>query len=286
MRKLYILIMLVVAPVLIMAQTAGGQVVRPNRPMAKPTKPKPTPKLKTNRNIDTMQTANLSVVLKNLVDNMVYVEGGTFMMGATSEQGSDAYSSEKPAHQVTLYSFYIGKYEVTQEEWETVMGSNPSNFKGAKLPVENVSWYDSQEFISKLNELTGLKFRLPTEAEWEYAARGGNRSMGYEFAGSNGLNIVGWCDGISDDKTHEVGKKQPNELGLFDMSGNVFEWCYDWKGTYNSSLQTNPQGPSNGMHRVCRGGSWCYGVESCRVSDRNDRAPDERSDMIGLRLAL
>ena len=228
----------------------------------------------------------LSPVLQTLVSNMVRVEGGTFTMGATSEQGSDAYSDEKPAHQVTLSSFSIGKYEVTQEEWQAVMGSNPSNFKGSKRPVEQVSWEDCQEFIRKLNQLTGKQFRLPTEAEWEYAARGGNRSRGYKYAGSDNLGSVAWFTDNSGSQTHPVGQKSPNELGLYDMSGNVWEWCQDWKGNYSSSSQTNPTGASSGSGRVDRGGSWYNNARYCRSSYRDYYTPSFRYSDLGLRLAL
>ena len=224
-------------------------------------------------------------VLQNLINNMIYVEGGTFTMGATSEQGSDVFKEEKPVHQVTLSSFSIGKYEVTQEEWEAVMGSNPSYFNGKNLPVEKVSWDDCQKFIRKLNQLTGKQFRLPTEAEWEYAARGGNKSRGYKYAGSNDLGSVAWYDSNSGDKTHEVGQKQPNELGLYDMSGNVYEWCQDWYGSYSSSSQTNPTGSSSGSGRVNRGGSWFDLAGFCRVSDRGGSSPGDRYYLLGLRLA-
>ena len=150
---------------------------------------------------------------------MVYVSGGTFTMGATSEQGSDAYDWEKPAHSVTLSGYYIGKYEVTQELWKAVMGSNPSRFKGDNLPVEQVSWDDVQEFLRKLNAMTGKRYRLPTEAEWEFAARGGNSSRGYKYSGSNSLGSVAWYYDNSGSRTHAVGTKSPNELGIYDMSG-------------------------------------------------------------------
>ena len=224
-------------------------------------------------------------VIQKLMANMVRVDGGTFMMGATSEQRSDAYYNEKPAHQVTLSSFSIGKYEVTQEEWEAVMGNNPSNFKGKKLPVEQVSWDDCQTFIRKLNQMTGKQFRLPTEAEWEYAARGGSKSRGYKYAGGNDLGSVAWYNGNSGGKTHDVGQKQPNELGLYDMSGNVWEWCQDLYGSYSSSSQTNLRGASSGSGRVSRGGSWCGSARSCRVSRRGDSTPGNRNDYLGLRLA-
>jgi formylglycine-generating enzyme required for sulfatase activity len=229
---------------------------------------------------------SLSPVLQNLINNMVRVEGGTFTMGATSEQGSDAHNGEKPAHQVMLSSFSIGKYEVTQEEWEVVMGSNPSNFKGAKRPVENVSWNDCQVFIRKLNQITGKRFRLPTEAEWEFAARGGNRSNGYKYSGSNDQGNVAWHSGNSGNETHPVGQKSPNELGLYDMSGNVWEWCQDWYGNYSSNSQTNPTGPSLASSRVLRGGSWNYYSRLCRVSNRDYYAPSSRIRFLGLRLAL
>lgn len=224
-------------------------------------------------------------IIDNLINNMVYVAGGTFKMGATSEQGRDAWDYEKPAHRVTLSSYYIGKYEVTQAEWKAVMGSNPSYFKGDNLPVEDVSWDDCQTFIRKLNALTGRKFRLPTEAEWEFAARGGTNSRGYKYSGSNTLNSVAWCGGYSGGKTHPVGQKSPNELGLYDMSGNVYEWCQDWYGGYSSSSQTNPVGSNSGSVRVRRGGSWYNDSWGCRVSNRYYNTPSFRG-ILGLRLAL
>ena len=216
---------------------------------------------------------------------MVYVEGGTFTMGATAEQGSDALDTEKPAHQVTLKGFYICKYEVTQAEWKAVMGENPSHFKGDNLPVENVSWFDCQEFIRKLNELTGKNFRLPTEAEWEYAARGGRRSYGAKYAGDNDIDNVAWYKGNSNNTTHPVGRKRANELGLYDMSSNVWEWCQDWNGSYSSSAQTNPIGPSTGSFRVFRSGSWNGTARFCRVSVRYYGTPTRTYNDVGLRLA-
>ena len=218
---------------------------------------------------------------------MVYVSGGTFTMGATSEQGSDAFNREKPAHSVTLSGYYIGKYEVTQELWEAVMGSNPSRFKGDNLPVECVSWNDVQEFLRKLNAMTGKRYRLPTEAEWEFAARGGNSSRGYKYSGSNSLGSVAWYDGNSGSRTHAVGTKSPNELGIYDMSGNVWEWCQDWYGSYSSSSQRNPKGPNSGSYRVYRGGSWYFNARYCRVSYRNYFTPDFWNNLhLGFRLAL
>ncbi len=217
---------------------------------------------------------------------MKAVEGGTFTMGATSEQGSDAYSDEKPAHRVTLSSFMMGETEVTQALWQAVMGINPSTFKGDNLPVEQVSWEDCQEFIRKLNEQTGQHFRLPTEAEWEYAARGGSKSNGYKFSGSNTIGDVAWYDGNSGSKTHPVKQKGVNELGLYDMSGNVWEWCQDWYGSYSSSAQSNPTGASSGFYRVYRGGSWLYDARFCRVSSRFLNTPSNRLSDLGFRLAL
>ena len=269
------------------AQTSGGQMRRPVKKQQ--TTGTTTLKKKENKKMDdnvSKRNGTKSRVLQNLIKNMVYVEGGTFMMGATSEQGSDAYDREKPAHQMTLSSFSIGKYEVTQEEWEAVMGSNPSYFKGKKLPVEKVSWDDCQKFIRKLNQLTGKQFRLPTEAEWEYASRGGSMSRGYKYAGGNNLGSVAWYDDNSGNKTHEVGKKQPNELGLYDMSGNVWEWCQDWYGDYSSSSQTNPTGSSSGSYCVYRGGSWSDLARFCRVSYRDGDAPGFHIYDLGLRLAL
>ena len=230
--------------------------------------------------------SNRQRILQELADNMVYVQGGTFTMGATDEQGSEAYDREKPAHNVTLSSYYIGKTEVTQELWQAVMGSNPSNFKGDRKPVECVSWNDCQTFISKLNSLTGKNFRLPTEAEWEFAARGGIKSKGYKYSGSNTLADVAWYEDNSGETTHDVGTKNPNELGLYDMSGNVEELCNDWYGNYSSSPSNNPTGPSSGTHRVFRGGSWCFEARVCRSSCRYVSTPDYRYFSLGLRLCL
>ena len=234
---------------------------------------------------------------------MVRVDGGTFTMGATDEQGGDAYDYEKPAHEVTLSTFSIGETEVTQALWKAVMGKNPSHFDdNPDNPVERVSWKDCQKFIDKLNHLTGKTFRLPSEAEWEFAARGGNKSVHYKYSGSNGIHDVAWMYANSgrwflsewsswtiesnNCKPHPVKGKAPNELGLYDMSGNVCEWCSDWEGNYNSSAQTNPKGPSEGFFRVSRGGSWHHPAGSCRVSNRNSASPSDRNNDHGLRLAL
>jgi len=217
---------------------------------------------------------------------LVYVEGGTFMMGATSELGNGCRDNEKPAHQVSLNSFYIGKYPVTQAQWKAVMSDNPSGFKGDNLPVETVSWNDVQEFILKLNTRTGKQYRLPTEAEWEFAARGGSVSKGYKYSGINKASIVAWYERNSEYKTHPVGTKAPNELGIYDMSGNVWEWCSDRYGDYSSEAATNPQGPSSGFYRVGRGGCWNDKVMAMRVSYRGFASPhDSRNYLLGFRLS-
>ena len=217
---------------------------------------------------------------------MIRVDGGTFTMGATSEQGSDAADDEKPTHSVTLSSYRIGMTEVTQALWQAVMGSNPSHRIGSNRPVDWVSWDDCQNFIRRLNTLTGENFRLPTEAEWEYAARGGNKSRGYKYAGSNNIDNVAWYSDNSGSQTHNVATKSPNELGLYDMSGNVWEWCQDWYGSYSSGSQTNPTGPESGDGRVRRGGSWNVIAGGCRVSCRYYDVPTYRGNFMGLRLAL
>lgn len=258
-------------------------------------------------------------------DELVYVEGGTFLMGAQSqyepsydwqgEQSANSYNydpdarkDESPVHAVTLSSYYIGKYEVTQELWEYVMSYNgttadstklapvgpyfnsdfESDFskygKGANYPVYDVSYNDVVDrFLPRLNKIAGKAFRLPTEAEWEYAARGGNKSEGYKYSGSDNIDEVAWHYTI---KTYSVGKKAPNELGLYDMSGNVMEWCSDWYAAYDSTAQTNPTGTANGEERVLRGGSWDSNVRDCRVSIRSYHYPDDYRTYCGLRLAL
>ena len=226
----------------------------------------------------------LTIPVKNGINiEMIKVEAGSFNMGATPEMQDPHDDYEKPVHRVTLTNnYYIGKYEVTQALWQAVMGSNPSKFKGDDLPVETVSWNDCQDFISKLNAMTGKKFRLPTEAEWEYAARGGKKSRGYKYSGSNTLDDVAWC--YTDYMTHVVGTKQPNELGIYDMSGNVWEWCHDRCGSYSSSPQTNPTGAVSGSERVRRGGDSYDG--DCRSSSRRCGPPANPFIYIGLRLVL
>ena len=226
--------------------------------------------------------------------DMVFVEGGTFTMGCTAEQGRDCYSFEEPEHEVALSSFYIAKYEVTQELWTSIMGSNPSVFKGEErgddnLPVENVSWNDIQEFMEKLNAMTGKTYRLPTEAEWEYAARGGNNSGGYKYSGGDNIDNVAWSGLHRDNsgrKERPVGTKQANELGIHDMSGNVMEWVNDWYGNYRPDAQTNPEGPKTGSQRVLRGGSWDHPAQDSRVSHRSSHRPHDGFFIFGFRVAM
>ncbi len=220
--------------------------------------------------------------IKMLIDDMVMVQGGTFKMG--TPDGPDAEFDETPAHEVKLSTFYISKYEVTQELWFDVMGENPSTNMGEFLPVESVSWEDCQQFIQKLNARTGINFRLPTEAEWEFAARGGLKSHGYRYAGSDSIDEVAWFYDF-EETSHEVGQKAPNELGLYDMSGNVMEWCADWHGPYRAGTHRNPTGPKTGDYRVTRGGFWESEDTHCTVSYRNPVAPDDCSSTLGLRLA-
>ena len=233
------------------------------------------------------ESKDITITANGVSFVMKRVAGGTFQMGATSEQGSDAYDDEKPVHSMTVSTFYMGETEVTQALWKAVMGSNPSHWKGDNLPVENVSWNDCQEFIRKLNSQTGRSFRLPTEAEWEYAARGGNKSNGYKYAGNNVIDDVAWYTQTTNDRrTKQVKTKRPNELGLYDMSGNVWEWCGDWYGDHDSGSQTNPKGPLSGSYCVLRGGSWGSDARRCRVSCRGSLDPGIRSGNGGFRLCL
>ena len=234
----------------------------------------------------------ISIPVKNGISiEMVKVEAGTFMMGATSEM-DDPRKKENLVHKVTLTNdYYIGKYEVTQEIWLAVMGRYPSYFRGNKksrernLPVDQVSWDDCQEFISKLNNMTGRMFRLPTEAEWEYAARGGKKNQGYQYSGSDIISDVAWYSDNSGNKIHPVGTKHANELGIYDMTGNVWEWCQDWYDYYSSSSQTNPTGDSRGLYRIFRGASCIDEARFCCSSHRCYNTPNYHGH-IGLRLAL
>jgi formylglycine-generating enzyme required for sulfatase activity len=227
-----------------------------------------------------------SFTVGDVTFKMVPVAGGTFTMGFTGDTPDSDDSNALPAHQVTLSSYSIGETEVTQALWVAVMGSNPSNYTGdANRPVESVSWNDCQQFITQLNQMTGMTFRLPTEAEWEFAARGGNMSHGFTYAGSNMLDDVAWYDS-SVNTTQPVGQKEPNELGLYDMSGNVWEWCNDYYDTYSSAAQTNPTGPTSGSERVARGGAVFNGSGGQRVWFRNHTTADQIADGLGFRLAL
>lgn len=217
---------------------------------------------------------------------MIKVEGGTFDMKETVSSGFLGLSSKEIVQRTTLSDYYIGETQVTQALWKAVMGNNPLCFKSDKLPVDIVSWNDCQEFINKLNSITGKHFRLPTEAEWEFAARGGNNSRGYEYSGSNYIEDVAWYDKNSNSTTHDVATKNSNELGIYDMSGNVWEWCQDWYGNYSNQPQTNPMGPSSGSFRVCRGGSWSGNARYCRVSNRSFDTPVDSYYGLGLRLVL
>lgn len=232
---------------------------------------------------------------------MVWVKGGTFMMGATEEQGSDAYDNEKPVHSVTLDDFYIGKYEVTQAQWEAVMGTTVEQQRdkaseqygvelglgsvGDACPMYYISLAEAREFCKKLSQKTGKTYRLPTEAEWEYAARGGQYADGTKYAGSNTIGDVAWCKDNSGSALHPVGLKAPNGLGLYDMSGNIHEWCSDWYGDYSSSSATNPQGPSSGEYRLMRGGDYSSSEFFCRISHRmTTESPGLGGGCIGFRV--
>jgi formylglycine-generating enzyme required for sulfatase activity len=225
---------------------------------------------------------------------MVSVSGGTFTMGDVLNDNE--YDDEKPTHSVTLSPFYIGKYEVSQAEWVAIMGSNPSYFKGDNLPVENVSWDDVQVYLQKLNAKTGKKYRLPTEAEWEYAAREGGKYVRF----GNGKNTIDPAEinfdasasykkpysvvGEYRGKTVPVNSFAPNALGIYNMSGNVWEWCSDFGGSYSSTSQQNPTGPTTGSIRVIRGGSWSYNPQNCRATNRNHNTPATRLKNLGFRV--
>jgi formylglycine-generating enzyme required for sulfatase activity len=222
--------------------------------------------------------------------DMVFVAGGTFTMGPVDDD-HEAAAWEKPAHEVTLSDFYIGRFEVTQALWLAVMGSWPGTAPsstyglGDNYPAYNVSWNDIQTFITALNQQTGKNYRLPTEAEWEYAARGGAQSEGYRYSGSNTVGDVAWYSSNSSGKTHEVGTKAANELGIYDMSGNVMELCSDYFSLYTADAQTNPTGPVTGSVRVGRNGSWSNDAGCSRVSFRTSNTPGNRNNFIGFRLA-
>jgi formylglycine-generating enzyme required for sulfatase activity len=240
-------------------------------------------------NITVAQSTRRPIVFDLKVSNdpfenqMVFVKGGSFRMGDTF---GDGIKEERPIHQVTLNDFYISKYEVTQAQWKTIMGNNPSHFAGCdECPVERISWLDIMEFIAKLNELTGKFYRLPTEAEWEYAAKGGQESRGFRYAGRNNINFVAWYSGNSGGRTHPVGKMEPNELGLYDMSGNVWEWVYDWFDFYTDTPKINPTGPKDGDFKIVKGGSWFGYIGGSRVACRGSDDQSNKRSYIGFRVA-
>lgn len=232
------------------------------------------------------QPARETFDVKGVSFTMIKVEGGSFLMGATEEQGNFSSRDEKPAHTVTLSDYYIGETEVTRALWNVVMDGKLDEEASRQYAVGGVSWLDCQTFITKLNEMTGLTFRLPTEAEWEYAARGGKYSKGYKYAGSDMLDDVAWHRDNSNDVGHPIAQKLPNELGLYDMSGNMYECCYDWYGPYGTAPQKNPQGPPTGTNRVYRGGSRFNYYVHCRISYRSNNAPAAHYRDLGLRLVL
>ena len=227
-----------------------------------------------------------NLMTDQLVGTFVLVKGGDFTMGCQDGLDSEFRDDETPTHQVTLGTFYLGQTEVTQAQWRAVMGNNPSSFGNCDAcPVELVSWEDIQVFLTKLNNRSGgARYRLPTESEWEYAARGGQSSRGYVYAGGNTIDHVAWNESNSSDKTHPVKGKSANELGLYDMSGNVWEWCSDWYGDYPHLAKVDPRGPASGSDRVLRGGGWGRGAGYCRVSFRGSSAPGNGSDAYGFRL--
>lgn len=279
-RVWYLTAMLVV---FIIATPVQGQAMRCDTVMTNP---------------DSAQDSSQTFTVNGVSFKMIHVEGGTFMMGATAEQEDDAYDDEKPVHSVTLSSYYIGETVVTQALWEAVMGTTVVQHRemnhigqrlrgvGPTLPMYFVSWHDCQTFISKLNTLTGQHFRLPTEAEWEYAARGGNKSRGYKYSGGDDYDRVCWCDENSRNTAHPVKTKLPNELGIYDMSGGVWEWCEDYSQPYNASPKTNPKEERYSDYRRKRGGSWRYVLWHCRISYRSSSKPDERASVTGFRLVL
>lgn len=236
----------------IVKREQGGKMIVP-RNAAKNQK-KHTPTFKVDR----------KQVLQRIIDNMIFIEGGTYIMGSKY----DSHKSHRP--KVTVSDFYLGKYEITQEEWVAIMGQNPSRFKGAKMPVENISWEQAKQFVEKLNILTKRKFRLPTEAEWEYAARGGKFDNGNKYSGSNDISLVAWFSGLHPETMHNVGMKQPNELGIYDMSGNVNEWCYDfYKVVFDYEVATNPCNLQKGTNgHVIRGGDFSQVSIFCTTTNR------------------
>lgn len=218
---------------------------------------------------------------------MVFVKGGRFLMGSNYQKNKAHIRDNATEHLVFVSDFYIGRYEVTQKLWKTLMANNPSSLNEfPDHPVESVSWYEVRSFIIKLNQISGKNYLLPTEAEWEYAARGGDKSKGYKYSGSNSIHRVAWYFNNCKDQTWSVGKKKANELGIYDMTGNVLEWCSDWYANYQDSIQYNPQGPSRGKFRVCRGGSAYDEKSNCLITTRYSASPVNRNGGLGFRLVL
>jgi len=267
---------------------------------AQPTKPP----VKKNIEINIVGKIDTIAILKEIENNMVFVKGATFTMGCTFEQEGDCKDSEIPAHDVILKDFYISKYEVTQKQWRAIMGDNPSAFQGCdSCPIENVSFLSVQEFIKKLNLLSGKNYGLPVETQWEYAARGGitavltdsttplevlamDTIVTFKYAGGNNLEELAFFDANSENKTHIVGSKKPNSLGLYDMSGNVWELCDEWYISYWVKTQKNQNEVINSKFRSCRGGSWRSTAPNCRVSNRGGSTPEKAADFLGFRLVL
>ena len=232
-------------------------------------------------------TEEQQAAIREIVDNLVAVEGGTFQMGSDDELAAD---DEQPVHAVTLSNYRIAKFTVTRKQWKAIMGQSlewNSNYDtGDDLPATNLNMDDVQRFLETVNRLGALNLRLPTEAEWEYAARGGKKSHGTLYSGSDNADAVAWHQGNGGNVLHPVGGLQPNELGLYDMSGNVWEWCSDWYGTYSADAQTNPQGPANGQRKVVRGGSFSYEASYSRVSQRKSALPHTQSFALSFRVAM
>jgi formylglycine-generating enzyme required for sulfatase activity len=240
--------------------------------------------LKTHTIIFFLLIVPLFLAGQEIPTEMILVRGGTFQMGSAI-----GVEDEEPVHEVTIDDFYIGRFEVTQQQWRMIMegDTNKCYFEGCgSCPVERVSWYNVLEFIEKLNQKTQMNYRLPTEAEWEYAARGGSLTKGYRYSGSNCEDSISWNVGNSQQKTHPVGRKKPNELGIYDMTGNVYEWCSDryQPNWYAVSPSNNPTGPDAGEFRVIRGGSWFFDYAGLRVTDRRGTNPNYRYGYIGFRL--
>lgn len=268
-KVMILMALLLVMPTLIVAQSSHRRTNSAKRSSS----------IKKNNNEANQDV--ITITVKGVSFKMIRVEGGTFQMGSGM-----ACWGESPVHQVTLSTFSIGETEVTQELWQAVMGNNPSYCKGPKRPVEMVSWEDCQEFIKRLNSLTGRRFRLPTEAEWEYAARGGKKGNGHSYSGSSDIDNVAWYRSNSGNETHDVGTKRANELGLYDMNGNVWEWCQDWYGKYYDIAQIDPSGPFKGKRRVLRGGGFSAHPSACRVSSREHYSTSLTAEFLGLRLAF